>query len=409
MPSTAPIANQPADAAEGLLVITIDRLPAWMLSAYGATWVATPELDRLAARGIVFDRVITPGSDPLAALDAVWGMRLGTTAAGGAGHAGLLAAARGRGWKPTLVTDDARVAARIGSIATDVDVRLIPLASAADVAREDADAALGRLLAAALAAVAAGGRQLVCVHITSLGLTWDAPMAYRDQYVDPDDPPPPPGAGVPSFAVDADTDPDRVMAARQVFAGQLSLLDRQLGAVCAAAGGWGIALVGVRGLPLGLHGWVGPGGRDLPYGELVHVPAIIADAAGRMAAQRYGGLVVPADIGATLADLAYLAAGADRGATAAGHGAQGQPGTDAAGRSLAGLFTDWSAVAREEVVARCGGGDAVVTAAWHCLRECGDAAVPRLRLFAKPDDFFELSDVADRCGTVAADLGRRLD
>lgn len=384
MPPTVTRAQQSADAAGGLLVVTLDRLPAWMLSAYGATWVATPELDRLAARGIVFDRVITPTIDPHANLDAVVGP-----------PSGLLAAARDRGWKLTVVTDDAAVAARIKAADgdRDIDVREVVGPGAADVAAEDADTVIGRVMAAAVAVVAAGGGQLVWVHVGSLGLTWDAPAAYRERYIDPEDPPPPPGAGVPSFAVDADTDPDRIVAARQVFAGQVSLFDRHLGIVTAAACGYCLAVVGIRGLPLGLHGWVGPGGRDLPYGELVHVPAIIVDAAGRMAGQRYGGLVVPADIGATLADLV---AGADTGATAAG-------------RSRAGLFADWSADGREAVVVRGAGGDAVVTAAWHCLREHAESDGPRLRLFAKPDDFFELADVADRCGSTAGDLSRLLD
>jgi hypothetical protein len=30
----------------------------------------------------------------------------------------------------------------------------------------------------------------------------------------------------------------------------------------------------------------------------------------------------------------------------------------------------------------------------------------RVRLFAKPDDYFELCDVADRCPDVAEELGR---
>ena len=55
-----PAARPPA----GLIVVTIDRLPAWILPAYGATWVAMPRLDALAARGVVLDRVITPSTDP---------------------------------------------------------------------------------------------------------------------------------------------------------------------------------------------------------------------------------------------------------------------------------------------------------------------------------------------------------
>jgi hypothetical protein len=56
-------------------------------------------------------------------------------------------------------------------------------------------------------------------------------------------------------------------------------------------------------------------------------------------------------------------------------------------------------------------GAATVTPSWHGLlvRPDLDAAEPapdgqaaeRCRLFAKPDDAFELADVADRCGEVA--------
>ena len=37
-------------APAGILVVTVDRLPAWILPAYGATWVAMPGLDALAGR-----------------------------------------------------------------------------------------------------------------------------------------------------------------------------------------------------------------------------------------------------------------------------------------------------------------------------------------------------------------------
>jgi hypothetical protein len=143
----------------------------------------------------------------------------------------------------------------------------------------------------------------------------------------------------------------------------------------------------VRGLGLGLHGRVGTGPLP-PFGELVHVPAILADATGRMAAQRYGGLVVPADLGATLRAL--------RGGSALPLEAD----APWQGRSLAGLLTNWSAPARDRVVVASAQGGAIVTAGWHLL-----AAEPRPpRRFHKPDDFFELCDVADRCPAVAEEL-----
>ena len=65
---------------------------------------------------------------------------------------------------------------------------------------------------------------------------------------------------MPNLSVAADTDPDLVVGIRQVFAGQLTLLDRCLGELfeAAAAGGrWAVLVVGLRGMPLGLHGIVG--------------------------------------------------------------------------------------------------------------------------------------------------------
>lgn len=382
-----------ARPAAGLLVVTIDRLPAWMLPAYGATWVAMPAVDALAARGVVFDRVITPSTDPRETLRAL----AGETAAD---EPSVVRAAATRGWRTAIVTDDPDVASRFA--ASDADLTLVSAAGRRDEAAEDGETAVARLVDATVAAIRAGGQRLVWCHVGSLGVVWDAPRRHRDRYVDPEDPPPPPGGVVPSFPVDADTDPDLVVGMRQVFAGQLSLLDAQLGTLfdLATASHWTVLLAGVRGLPLGLHGWVGVGGPDEPHGELIHVPAILADAAGRMAAQRFGGLVVPADLGATLAELV------------AGEG-QGEerplrdPAMPWRGASLTGLLRDWSAMPRDRVVVMARDGVTIVTPSWHCQasrRAAVEAGERPVRLFAKPDDFFECNDVADRCPAVADPL-----
>jgi hypothetical protein len=155
---------------------------------------------------------------------------------------------------------------------------------------------------------------------------------------------------------------------------------------------------------------MGVGGAVLPYGELIHVPAIIVDGAGRMAAQRHGGLVVPADLAATLLDLGPLrnAVGSPPPAI--------DPAAPWLGVSLARLFDDWSAPVRDRVVAVGPDGAAIVTPAWHGLLARGASTAGQagpetrgqesrtpgtLRLFAKPDDYFEQADVADRCGGVA--------
>ena len=372
-----------ASSAGGLLIVTVDRLPAWMLSSYGATWVSTPACDRLAAAGITLDRLIATSVDPR------------TTLADLTAHGRLWNAAAAAGWPAVLVTDDPALPGR----PTGVEIVEVHAAPASRPADEPAATHLARLFGRAQEVVTAGGRRLVWCHAGSLGVAWDAPLSYREAYADPDDPPLPVGADVPNFSVTRDTDPDIVMGYRQAFAGQLTLFDACLGglvdAVRAVRPTWTIAVIGLRGMQLGLHGQVGcttpadTGGK--PYGEWVHLPAILVAADGRMAGQRSADLVTPADVGATLIDLAGLAAVSS--ATTPG---------DA--RSLVGLFTEWRHAARDRLIVRAGDSTAIVTRGWHLVAEPSADGTTVPRLFAKPDDFFELSDVADRCPAVAEEL-----
>lgn len=350
-----------------LLVVTIDRLPAWILPAYGATWVATPAIDRLAARGVVFDGLVATADDPRAAVrDLLGWLEAGPTSL-------------------AVVSDDPDVARVIGPAESTVVPVTMPPVQAAD----EAATHLARLFTAAAEVVANRRHEVVWCHAGSLGMTWDADADLRLAYVDPDDPPPPPGAEVPDLAVTAETDPDLVVGLRHLYAAQVTLLDRCLAPLLAAAAADAtILLAGVRGMPLGLHGRVGPGPLP-PYAELVRLPAILVDHAGRMAAQRHGGLIVPADLGATIAELT------------GGHtGASNDPW---AGRSLAAVLDRWSDEGRDRVIVEGSAGIAVVTRAWHLLCVARPDG-PAVRLFAKPDDCFDLCDVADRCPAVVDDL-----
>ncbi len=373
-----------------LLLVTVDRLPAWILPAYGATWVSAPAIDRLAAEGLLLDRAIATSLDPDRTLAALAG--------------GLAAAARDAGLDPVLVTDDEALASR------ESGAMLVETSLPRRRARDVASTALGRLFAAARESIGRGHR-LVWIHAASLGHVWDAPEAFDEPYVDPEDPAPPGGAAAPSLVVDADTDPDLVVGWRQRMAGQVSLLDRLLGELVSSlpgdAEGWAVGLAGVRGMPLGLHGWIGQPPEEAaegPHAESIHLPVILVDPRRRMAGQRYPGLVTPADVGATIRDLLGL------GATAAAED-RADP-----GRSLAGLFVDWSHADRDRVIGVARGSVSVMTSAWHWIGGAGTddqrgvdlrgEGRPAGRLYAWPDDTFERCDVADRCPDVAAGLGR---
>jgi hypothetical protein len=125
-----------------LLLLTIDRLPAWMLSAWGATWVSTPAIDGLAGRGLVCDRLVATSLDPLRTLVDLAG--------------GLLAAAAAAGLEPQLVTDDAGVAAAMAVEAHQVEV--VP-AVVAIAFRTGVNSAVGSTLStSALSSTLVGGK-----------------------------------------------------------------------------------------------------------------------------------------------------------------------------------------------------------------------------------------------------------
>lgn len=356
-----------------LLVVTVDLLPAWILPAYGATWVAMPAATGLAARGIVFDGLVATSDDPretaAALLASLADLPPGCVA---------------------VVTDDPAAAGLVPA----GEATVVPVVASESAADDEAATNLGRLFAAATAVAAERRHRVVWCHAASLGLSWDAPEELREAYLDPDDPSPPAGAAVADVVVTPATDPDLVVGLRHVFAAQLTLLDRCLGRLLDRVGTTGgVLLVGLRGMPLGLHGHVGPGASP-PFGECVQLPAVLVDAAERMAGQRYGGLVTPADLGTTVAVLHGLRSG--------GRGDEPNP---QHGRSLAALFETWIVEDRDRVITRGAGGVAVTTPGWRLVvpAAAGDAA-PRSRLFARPDDFLERCDVADRSTAVCEEL-----
>jgi arylsulfatase A-like enzyme len=225
-------------------------------------------------------------------------------------------------------------------------------------------------------------------HLGGLGSAWDAPLEFRQAYCEEGDPPPPETAEVPERMLPADYDPDELLGVVQSYSGQITLLDTCLGAFLDFFYGLSISsetlltLTSARGFPLGEHGRVGPCDGAL-FGETVHVPWLVQlpDAVG--AAVRSQSLVEPADLWASLLD--WWAVG----------DAPGSPTAESAVplvRQQAGLLRDRLCLTGPD------GQRAIRTPAWY-LRGRVDP-----ELYAKPDDRWEINDVASRCQDVVESL-----
>ncbi|HUY87773.1 MAG TPA: sulfatase-like hydrolase/transferase [Pirellulales bacterium] len=386
------------------IILAVDRLHARYLGCYGNTWIATPEFNRLAAESFLFEQALIDTPHLAEIYDSFWlGShvleRRGSRASAGPSLAELLGQA---GVATTLISDEPEIsrhalAGQFGEV-----IRLDEAEQAGAVpASCAADAAETRL--AGFFAVAsdwlASAREPFCLwlHAQSLGAVWDAPLEFRRQYADEDEPAPPDFASVPSRELPADFDPDELLGICQAYAGQASVLDSSLGGFLEAVRGSPnaaetlLAVTSTRGFPLGEHRRIGAANEAL-YGELVHAAWLLRLPNATGAMDRSQALVQPPDLFATLVDWWGIA----------------RPAPPAFGQSLLPLVRGERETLRDRAcLARGDGQRAIRTPAWYLRLPAptADAAQPpRAELFAKPDDRWEVNDVADRCAETAEAL-----
>src|SRR5262249_23150401 len=132
--------------------------------------------------------------------------------------ADILAAA---GWHTALVSDDAQVMQLSGAprFAEQVLVEAPPAKRAAD----DVDqTGLERLFAAATAWLQSP-RAPFCLWIHARGMAgdWDAPLAFRNQFAEEEDPTPPDFVVPPNRRLQESFDPDELLGIAHAYAGQV--------------------------------------------------------------------------------------------------------------------------------------------------------------------------------------------
>ncbi len=378
------------------VVLTFDRWGAPYGGCYGAGWLATPELNRLAARSALWEATWAESAD-LALTYRSWftGRHAAATPAEGPGLAEQLAA---EGIPSRLITDCPTLA---GLPLADEFTELIEVDTPwPEAPAEDwQETQLARCAAAAINALEKSPPgELLWMHARAMAGPWDAPLPWRERLRDEDDPAPYAATRPPALLLPPEHDPDETLPFQHAYAAGVMLLDACLGVLLeqleARLAETLVIVSAPRGFPLGEHGVVGEGGGENEarlYGELLQLPLLVLDPT-RRGPIRYGEPRSPGDLHATLLDWFTGREEPPR----AGRGASllrepASPWTPgraltAVQRDAAGRETQWL----------------LRTPAWLYRKRLDAEGEPHRELYVVPDDRFQANDVASRCGDIVA-------
>lgn len=369
------------------IILVVDRLSAGYLGPYGNTWIETPCWNSLAARAALFEWCLADAVDLPTIYRSYW-FGHHALSRGPLGSSLPEAVARA-GIHSALITDEPSLLELPGATAF-VDRIAVKPATVDGPAVEIYQTRIAQLLATAAEHLQRMPEPfLAWVHARGMSGPWDAPIELRNQFADEDDPEPPTLIEPPQKRLDEGHDPDELLGYQQAYAGQIALLDLCLEAFFEAARalpGWDRTLLvatSPRGYPLGEHGVVG-GSETNVYEEQTHVPCVARLPLDRHAGVRCRELVQPPDLCGGLWRMWGLAA----------------DGAPRWGQDLLAMLESESPTWRDRAASVSAAARALRSPAW--LLVCRDGA-PR-ELFAKPDDRYEVNEVASRCAEAADQL-----
>ena len=376
------------------ICLIVDRLHAGYLGAYGNTWIATGEFDRLACQSLLLDHA-TIDCPHLAMLyraylcgsHAMQPVRKDENVC-------LIDSAKAAGIHTVLLTDDKDVA-ELEYVREFDELILLQSDEVTAVATSLEETQTASFYFEAIERLTSLQQPfLLWLHDRGMSGPWDAPLELRNRYADEDDPTPLDTAEAPCVVLDEDDDPDELLRIRHAYAGQVTLWDTCLGTFFDALSASPhdsntlFAVVGARGFPLGEHRRVGTNSEAL-YGELIHVPWVLRypNTAGLV---RSPALAQPPDLAATLFDWWEIEVDAST--------------ISPVGSSLQGLLSAPNEVVRDRACAVAAAGECGIrTPAWY-LR-CNEVEGKSCHeLFVKPDDRWAMSDVSSRAGEIVKEL-----
>lgn len=366
-----------------ILCLSIDGLHGGMLGPYGNAWISTPAFNRLACRSALFDRYYLGSTRLIEELGALWNC--------------LKAAPND--FRRTLLSDDAEVFSFPGVEIFEHRQRLdfspetVPAETLEETRFFKVFASLVDLLTDPEATE--DGKPFFCwAHLAAFRGLWDFPLEYREIHRDDEDPEPYGGVTPPQILCGPGEiiDPDDLQSVMEAYSGGVSVLDAALAGLLDSLEETGldretlIVLFSTRGFSLGEHGLIGCDASL--FSENVHLPLLVRFPDGDTASFRTPALVQSGDLGVFLAESL-----AERLAE-----------TDAAPGLLSQLIREETNTGHEAILLR---GDenrrALVTPQW-LLRERAAEAENAAELYVKPDDRWDVNDVADRCPDVVREL-----
>ena len=332
------------------LCISIDGLQSGMIGAYGNAWIQTPTLDSLACQSALFDRFYASSMDLSTTFQELWQFPADV--------------------HKILLTDDSDIFLHEKAGLFEEKHHLESkqhhrpaekiektrffrnMATMVDLLRNRSDKPF-----------------LLWAHFEGFRGPWDFPFSYRERYQIEEDPAPYPEVALPEI-VGKNFDPDGRQAIAEAYSGGVTVLDETLAGLLAFLKSSGLdqntvlLFMSVRGFSLGEHKYIGSCGEL--YGENVHLPLLIRFPAGSWGGFRSQTLLQPADLGKLLLH-------------------QNLPEEPDAVHPF--LRID------DKVI---------VTPDWFVYRKSSGK-----ELYVKPDDRWEVNDVANRCPHVLEQFENR--
>lgn len=377
------------------LVLVFDRLNPGFLGPYGNTWVDTPAANHLAAQSTLYEFALTNSPHLDEVYHSYWTGNAHGTAPAAAAPRRLAELLSELGCSSELLADDPDVLHHAD--AAEFSDRLRLEVEPPQCLADDLDQTqLAQFFAAAIErTLAADAPDLLWCHSGALNVAWDAPRSYRERFVESGDPPPLDICQPVERDLTHNYDPDELLGVVQAYAGQIAAWDACLAALLEAVAeraaeasdkNWLVAVTSPRGYPLGEHLRIGPCDQAL-YGELLHVPLFLWNTDGTGKLERRTSPAQPHDLFATL--LRWFG---------------GVVPANSWANDLLAPFDSRATVPRELAWAQTAEQMAIRTPAWFYRKTPNSG-----ELFAKPDDRWEVNELARRCPEVVEQLDTLAD